>query len=54
MRTTIELDEASLALAAAELGTASADDTVNAALWFVARRKDRIEGLLENPTGIGD
>ncbi|MEU6581911.1 hypothetical protein [Nocardia sp. NPDC046763] len=53
MRTMIELEEISLAPAAAELGTTTVDDTVNAALWFVAQRKERIERLLKDPTGIG-
>ena len=38
-RTTIDIDEKSLALAAKELGTTSKIDTVNAALAFVANRR---------------
>ena len=38
-RTTIDIDEKTLALAAKELGTTSKIDTVNASLAFVANRR---------------
>jgi Arc/MetJ family transcription regulator len=53
MKTMIDLNEEALALAAAELGTATKKDTVNAALEFVAERRRRIELLLADPYGLG-
>jgi Arc/MetJ family transcription regulator len=53
MKTTIDLDDAALALAARELGTTTKKDTVNAALDFVAGRRRRIELLLDDPDSIG-
>lgn len=40
-RTTIDIDDATLAAAAKELGTATKVETVNAALAFVATRHQR-------------
>lgn len=42
-RTTIDLDDEQLAAAARELGTSTKIDTVNAALAFVARRRQLAE-----------
>jgi Arc/MetJ family transcription regulator len=53
MRTMIDLDEDSLAAAARELGTSTKKDTVNAALAFVARRRQRIDQLLDDPYALG-
>lgn len=53
MKTVIDLDDHALALAAKELGTVTKKDTVNAALEFVARRRERIEALLDDPHGLG-
>jgi Arc/MetJ family transcription regulator len=53
MRTMIDLNDEALALAAAELGTVTKKDTVNAALEFVAERRRRIEELLADPLGLG-
>lgn len=44
-RTTIDLDDEQLAGAARELGTTSKVDTVNAALAFVAARRQRAEAF---------
>jgi Arc/MetJ family transcription regulator len=44
-RTTIDLDDDNLAAAARELGTTSTEDTVNAALEFVASRRRRAEAF---------
>lgn len=41
-RTTIDLDDDKLAAAAAELGTTSKVETVNAALAYVADRRHRL------------
>lgn len=40
-RTTIDIDDEQLAAAARELGTTSKVDTVNAALTYVASRRQR-------------
>lgn len=40
-RTTIDVDDEKLAAAARELGTSSKVETVNAALEYVARRRQR-------------
>ncbi|HZX04211.1 type II toxin-antitoxin system VapB family antitoxin [Kribbella sp.] len=53
MKTVIDVDDKALALAAKELGTVTKKDTVNAALAFVARRRERIEALLDDPYGLG-
>jgi Arc/MetJ family transcription regulator len=53
VRTTIDIDDALLVVAAKELGTATKEDTVTAALAFVARRRQRIEQLLEDPYAVG-
>lgn len=47
-RTTIDLDEDTLAAAARELGTTSKVDTVNAALTFVANRR-RLARAFDDP-----
>jgi Arc/MetJ family transcription regulator len=44
-RTTIDLDDDKLAAAARELGTTSKVDTVNAALAYVAARRQRAEAF---------
>jgi Arc/MetJ family transcription regulator len=53
MRTTIDIDDEALELAASELGTTTKKDTVNAALRFVASRRRRIEQLLDDPYAFG-
>jgi Arc/MetJ family transcription regulator len=53
MKTRIDLDEEALAIAAGELGTTTKTDTVNAALFFVAKRSGRIEQLLGDPQAFG-
>ncbi|MFG1815114.1 type II toxin-antitoxin system VapB family antitoxin [Kribbella sp. NPDC049174] len=53
MKTVIDVDDEALALAARELGTVTKKDTVNAALEFVARRRQRIEALLDDPYAFG-
>lgn len=45
VRTTIDVDDETLAAAARELGTSSKVDTVNAALAFVADRRKRAEAF---------
>lgn len=47
-RTTIDLDDHKLAAAARELGTNTKVETVNAALAFVAERRQRAEAF-DNP-----
>lgn len=49
----IDIDDEALALAAKELGTTTKKDTVNAALQFVAKRRQRIEQLLDDPYALG-
>ncbi|HEV2089164.1 MAG TPA: type II toxin-antitoxin system VapB family antitoxin [Cryptosporangiaceae bacterium] len=44
-KTQIDLDDEALAAAAAELGTHTKRDTVNAALRFVAERRRRAEAF---------
>jgi Arc/MetJ family transcription regulator len=41
MRTVVEVDDEALAAAAAELGTSTKKDTINAALRLVASRRER-------------
>jgi len=53
MKTVIDLNDEALELAAKELGTTTKKDTVNAALEFVARRRRRIEQLLDDPYALG-
>ncbi|WP_239674885.1 type II toxin-antitoxin system VapB family antitoxin [Natronosporangium hydrolyticum] len=53
MKTMIDLNDDALALAAKELGTTTKKDTVNAALEFVAKRRRRIEQLLDDPYALG-
>jgi Arc/MetJ family transcription regulator len=53
MRTVIDLNDEALALAAKELGTRTKRDTVNAALEFVAQRRQRLDALLDDPTAFG-
>lgn len=53
MKTMIDLNDEALALAAKELGTVTKKDTVNAALEFVAERRQRIDQLLADPYGLG-
>jgi Arc/MetJ family transcription regulator len=53
MKTVIDVNEEALALAAKDLGTTTRDDTVNAALEFVANRQRRIEQLLADPDSLG-
>ena len=53
VKTVIDVDDEVLALAAKELGTVTKKDTVNAALAFVARRRERIEALLDDPYALG-
>lgn len=49
----VDIDDALLAEAAAELGTTTKKDTVNAALAFVAARRSRVEDLLDDPFALG-
>lgn len=53
MRTVIDIDDEALARAAAELGTTSKKDTVNAALAYVAERRRRVEDLLSGDYALG-
>ncbi|WP_342775240.1 type II toxin-antitoxin system VapB family antitoxin [Nocardia yunnanensis] len=53
MKTMIDIDNETLALAAKELGTVTKKDTVNAALKFVVERRQRIEQILDDPYSIG-
>ena len=53
VKTVIDVDDRVLALAAKELGTVTKKDTVNAALAFVAQRRERIEALLDDPYALG-
>lgn len=49
----VDIDDDLLARAAAELGTTTKRDTVNAALAFVAGRRARVEELLDDPFAFG-
>ena len=51
----IDLNDEALAPAAKKLGTTTKNDTVNAALEFVANRQRRIQQLLDDPyaSGVG-
>lgn len=53
MKTMIDLDDEALSLAARELATVTKKDTVNAALRFVAERRQRIDQVLTDPYGFG-
>lgn len=53
MKTVIDLDDEALAAAARELGTSTKKDTVNAALNFVATRRDRAVAVLDAAHGFG-
>lgn len=53
MKTRIDLNDEALELAAKELRTTTTQDTVNAALEFVAGRRRRIEQLLDDPHALG-
>lgn len=53
VKTMIDIDDDTLALAARELGTTTKKDTVNAALAFVADRRRRIDALLDDPYALG-
>lgn len=53
MRTIIDLDDALLEAAQAELGTVTKKDTVNEALRYVAERKARARALLDDPFLLG-
>jgi Arc/MetJ family transcription regulator len=53
MKAMIDLNDEALELAATELGTSTTKDTVNAALQFVARRRQRLERLLDDPFALG-
>jgi Arc/MetJ family transcription regulator len=46
VRTIIDVDDALLEAAQAELGTATKKDTVNEALRFVAQRRARVEAVM--------
>jgi Arc/MetJ family transcription regulator len=53
MKTMIDLNDEALVLASKELGTTTKKDTVNAALEFVARRRRRVDALLDDPRAFG-
>ena len=53
MRTVIDVDDALLDAAQAELGTATKKDTVNEALRYVAERKARARAILDDPFFLG-
>jgi Arc/MetJ family transcription regulator len=53
MKTMIDVDEEALSQAARELGTTTKKETVNAALSFIAARRDRIERILDDPYAFG-
>jgi Arc/MetJ family transcription regulator len=53
MKTMIDLNDEALELAARELGTSTKKGTVNAALQFVASRRQRIDQLLDDPFALG-
>ncbi len=53
MKTMIDLNDEALDLAAKVLGTTTKNDAVNAALEFAARRRRRIEQLLDDPYALG-
>lgn len=53
MRTIVDVDDALLEAARAELGTATKKDTVNEALRYVAERKARARAILDDPFFLG-
>ena len=53
MRTIIDIDDALLDAARAELGTATKKDTVNEALRYVAERNSRSRAILDDPFLLG-
>jgi Arc/MetJ family transcription regulator len=53
MRTIIDVDDALLDAAQAELGTATKKDTVNEALRYVAERNARARAILDDPFFLG-
>lgn len=53
MRTIIDVDDALLDAAQAELGTTTKKDTVNEALRYTADRKARARAVLDDPFLLG-
>ncbi len=53
MKTVIDLDDEALAAASVELGTSTKKDTVNAALAFVAGRRERVSAALDAGHSFG-
>jgi Arc/MetJ family transcription regulator len=53
MRTIIDVDDALLDAAQAELGTTTKKDTVNEALRYVAERNARARAFLDDPFFLG-
>lgn len=53
MRTIIDVDDALLNAAQAELATTTKKDTVNEALRYVAERKSRARAVLDDPFFLG-
>jgi Arc/MetJ family transcription regulator len=53
VRTIIDIDEALLDAAQAELGIATKKDTVNEALRYVAERNARARAILDDPYFLG-
>jgi Arc/MetJ family transcription regulator len=53
VKTIIDVDDALLEAAQAELGTATKKDTVNEALRFVAERQARARAVLDDPFLLG-
>ncbi len=53
MRTIIDVDDALLDAAQAELGTTTKKDTVNEALRYVAERNARARAVLDDPFLLG-
>jgi len=53
VRTIVDVDDALLEAARAELGTATKKDTVNEALRYVAERKARARAILDDPFFLG-
>lgn len=54
MRTMVEIDDEALARAAAELGTTTKKDTINAALRWIASRRDRAARVAAATHVFGD
>jgi Arc/MetJ family transcription regulator len=53
MRTVIDIDDGLLAVATAELGTATEGDTVDAALRLSAARRARAKAILDDEFFLG-